>query len=509
MIPNARLILGPPGCGKTTTLIRIVEEKLAEGVHPSRIGIVSFTTKAVREFLSRACAKFNLTPKDFPHCRTLHATGYHALGLQTTDVMGSADYRKVGDMLGLVMEGQERAHGEDGIAVPTVLGSGSKYLSLIMLSTYRQSSLEWEYNYAGNYNIHFSKLVQVKAQLQEYKAKYNKYDFADMIYRYVQIAEPPYLDLLIVDEAQDLTPLQWRMVEKMAERATEVVIAGDDDQAIHRWAAADVGEFMRCASHVEVLSQSYRLPRAVWELARRISKRIPDRMEKEFLPRDEEGEVHRVWRLEQMPIQRGSWTIMARTNAFVDDFANVLRKHGFFYSRNGRWSIDQTSLEVMATWHDLIDGQALNIGRIKTFYENVPKMGKNPVVKRGATKLLDAADPEQGLTYEDLVARFGLLAPRDADPMDVARLSEYDKVYVRAIRRRGEDIYKEPRIKISTIHAMKGGEDDNVAVYTGSTKACVEGKHPEDEHRVFYVAVTRTRKALFIIESDKKHRYYL
>ena len=33
---------------------------------------------------------------------------------------------------------------------------------------------------------------------------------------------------------------------------------------------------------------------------------------------------------------------------------------------------------------------------------------------------------------------------------------------------------------------MKGGEDDNVAVYLGSTKACVESKHPEDEDRIFY-----------------------
>ena len=45
MIPNATLILGPPGCGKTYTLIERVQEKLQEGVHPSRIGVVSFTTK--------------------------------------------------------------------------------------------------------------------------------------------------------------------------------------------------------------------------------------------------------------------------------------------------------------------------------------------------------------------------------------------------------------------------------------------------------------------------------
>ena len=70
VIPNATLILGPPGCGKTYTLIERVQAKLQEGVHPSRIGVVSFTTKAINEFIDRACSKFNLTRNDFPHFRT-------------------------------------------------------------------------------------------------------------------------------------------------------------------------------------------------------------------------------------------------------------------------------------------------------------------------------------------------------------------------------------------------------------------------------------------------------
>jgi superfamily I DNA/RNA helicase len=107
-IPNSRLILGPPGCGKTHTLIEIVREALAKGIHPSRIAFVSFTTKAVREALDRACAEFNLEPKQLPNFRTLHATGYHALGLQRTDVMARADYKALGDMLGVEFKGSDR-----------------------------------------------------------------------------------------------------------------------------------------------------------------------------------------------------------------------------------------------------------------------------------------------------------------------------------------------------------------------------------------------------------------
>ena len=70
----------------------------------------------------------------------------------------------------------------------------------------------------------------------------------------------------------------------MSEHADEVLIAGDDDQAIHRWTSVNVEDFINCTDRVEVLNQSYRLPRSVWELSMRISNRIPGRLEKEFFP---------------------------------------------------------------------------------------------------------------------------------------------------------------------------------------------------------------------------------
>ena len=507
MIPNATLILGPPGCGKTYTLIERVQEKLQEGVHPSRIGVVSFTTKAIGEFIDRACAKFNLERNDFPHFRTLHATGYHGLGLQRGDVMGREDYKRLGSMLGVAFDGADATSVDDGISIPAIGGSGAKYLTVVWRSKYRGKGLEYEYNYEGDHNLHFNKLVQIDAQIEEYKSKTNRLDFTDMITKYTEMVEPPSLDLLIVDEAQDLTPAQWEMVRKMAKHADEVLIAGDDDQAIHRWTSVDVQEFINASDNIEVLNQSYRLPRSVWELANHISARIPGRLEKEFFPQEREGMVTQVGSLWQLPLDQGSWTIMARTNKFVNDIADHLEEAGYFYSRKGRWSIPEKKLEAMGFWKDLTLGKGLYVGQVKRLYEAVPKRGAGAVVKHGATKLLDAAGSDELLTYDKLRKEFGLIADINTDPMDIVRLSEDEKIYVRAIERRGESIYQEPRIKISTIHAMKGGEDTNVAVYLGSTKACVEGKHPEDEDRIFYVAITRAKENLYLIESDKSYRY--
>ena len=507
MIPNATLILGPPGCGKTYTLIERVQEKLEQGVHPSRIGVVSFTTKAIGEFIERACAKFNLSRNDFPHFRTLHATGYHGLGLQRGDVMDHEDYKRLGEILGLIFKNAGATSIDDGIPIPSIKGSGSKYLQLIMRSIYREKDLDYEYNYEEDYTLDYWKLVQVKAQLEEYKSKMNKSDFSDMIAKYIDMVEPPHLDLLIVDEAQDLTPLQWTMVEKMAKNAEQVLIAGDDDQAIHCWTSVDIERFKESSDSIEVLNQSYRLPRSVWSLALRVSKRIPERLEKEFFPREEEGSVQSVGDIDYLPLETGSWTIMARINGYVSDIAEKLEEAGYFYSRKGNPSISRKKTEAMATWVELQEGKSLGLGRIQKFYEAVPKMGAGAVVKRGASKLLDAAGPEDLLSYSTLANEFGLIAPIDTHPMDIVKMSEQEKVYVRSLERRGENIYEEPRIKLSTIHAMKGGEDDNVAVYLGSTQSCVDGKHPEDEHRVFYVAVTRAKKNLYLIETDKTYRY--
>ena len=228
-----------------------------------------------------------------------------------------------------------------------------------------------------------------------------------------------------------------------------------------------------------------------------------------FFPKEEEGRVDWVWRVGDLPLDQGSWTIMARTNSFVKDIAEQLRDLGYFYSVKGRPAFKKEYIEVMSIWKDLQKGYALPVNTIKNFYKSVPKTGENAVVARGSVSLLDMLQPDDNINYQELVKDFKMLAPLDRDAKDIIKLSEDEKLYISALERRGESIEQEPRIKLSTIHAMKGGEDDNVAVYLGSTQACVESKHSEDEHRVFYVAITRAKQNLYLIESDKKYRYII
>lgn len=509
MIPNAKLILGPPGCGKTYRLIQEIKSALDAGTHPSRIGVISFTKKAIEEMIARSCAAFNLEATDFPHMRTSHSFGFNGLGLQAQDVMQIADYKVLGAELGLDFEGKDRVNVDDGIIIPSIGGSGSQYLQMDTRARYRMITLDQEFNESENRSLYYPKLVQVSGQIDEYKSEFGKYDFVDMIEKYIEIGEAPYLDYLFIDEAQDFTPLQWEMAKKLALRAEKVIIAGDDDQAIHRWTGVDVDLFIKSAEDVEVLNQSYRIPRSVHRLSERIVQRISGRVEKEFLPREEQGLVDYVYHLDSLPILSGSWTIMARTNTQVFHLSMWVRNAGFKYSIKGRSSLSDTLVANLLTWEDLCQDKRVGVQRIKDLYSSLPKQGRNASVKRGSSKLLDALDPTSELSLNELRFSFGLLYGAETSAYDVLNVSGGERDYIEALQRRGEDLTSAPRIKLSTFHAMKGGEDDNCVVYNGSTRSCVESKHPDDEHRAFYVGVTRAKERLYILQCRKDWRYTL
>lgn len=507
MIENAKLILGPPGCGKTHRLIDEIRDALAQGAHPSRIGVISFTRKAIEEMVSRACAEFNRTPKDFPYMRTSHSFGFRALGLQPSDIMNKDDYDNVGRLVGLTFEGNMSTDMDEGMPLVTIGGSGANYLQMLDRSRLRMVSLEQELNDVGDWNLFMAKLRQLSEQMEEYKATTNKYDYVDMIEKFVAVGETPSLDYLFIDEAQDFTPLQWEMAKKIAAASDQVIIAGDDDQAIHRWTGVDVKLFMDCASGIEVLNQSYRIPAAVHRLAMEISSRITDRHDKEFLPREEEGAVEWVYHLEDIPLHEGSWTIMARTNGYVQELAAQIKGMGFKYSIKGRSSVSEQLVANIYTWEDLCADKSVSVQRAKDFYAAVPKQGQNAVVKRGSAQLLEALDPDGEVNLQDLTVNFGLLVGADTGAYDVLRVSTAEREYIDALHRRGDDLLSQPRIKLSTIHAMKGGEDDNCVVFLASTKAATTSRYQDDEHRAFYVAVTRAREKLYILQTNNKYRY--
>jgi len=154
---------------------------------------------------------------------------------------------------------------------------------------------------------------------EEYK-KDHRVDFTDMLIEYLEKGERVPLKVLIVDEAQDLTPLQWRLVEKLAVDSEKVYLAGDDDQAIYEWNGADVGFYVEFPGRNKILSKSHRLPLKIHDFSQYIALHIKNRIQKDFKPQKTTGAIFTYNRLVDIPFRKpGTWLILTRTNEIKNE----------------------------------------------------------------------------------------------------------------------------------------------------------------------------------------------
>jgi len=505
---SEQLIFGPPGCGKTHTLMEIIRQELEQGTPPDRIAFVSFSRKAIHEARERAGNAFALQEKDTPYFRTLHSMGFQLLGMRKEEIIGVYDLKQIGAEMGMVFD-TNNVYDDDGVLQMSAK-EGNKYLTLINRAHMRCVSLEQEYNDNGDHNIKWPLLEKLDRVYTSYKQSSGKYDFTDMIRLMVMQNQGPRIEVLIVDEAQDLTPLQWQQVQVLKQHAKRVWYAGDDDQAIFRYTGVDVRHMLGICENIRVLEQSYRIPQSVHSLCAQLAKRISVRQPKEWKPTNHEGSINYHLSVDEIDMSQGSWTIMSRTSKMLNILGDQLRQDGVVYTKNGTLSFDRSLLNSMQIWQNLQNGELITVDEAKELYKNCPKRGDHATVKFGMSKTLDMLDPTQPVSYQMLNEDHGLLVSKVANPEDVVNLSTEDRQYLSAIKRRGS-VVTEPKVKLSTIHRMKGGEDENIVLLTDMGylphKTLIE--NPDDEHRVFYTAVTRTKKNLHICESESKYRYDL
>ena len=159
--------------------------------------------------------------------------------------------------------------------------------------------------------------------------------------------------------------------------------------------------------------------------------------------------------------------------------------------------------EAVTDWEHLRQGQLMSYKQIEKIYsymspEHVDKNKLKGMVKESFYGI-DALTKDHGLKTK----KVWFEAFNEAGQQRVN--------YLRKMRANGEKLNKPPRIKLSTIHAAKGGECQNVVLLTDQTRTTMNTyeKNPDDENRLYYVGATRTKENLHIIEPKKYEKGYL
>ena len=497
------IILGPPGTGKTTQLLQLVDDELTKGVHPSKIGFITFTKKGANEAVVRAKAKFKYSDDDIPYFRTIHSLCFRQLGLKSSDLLVGDAFKEFAAFAGISVTG--RAWSDEGML--NAFEIGDRILFMENLARIRKIPLiqQWKEDDDG---LNWNEVKRVATALIAFKKKRGVLDYTDMLIRFIEKAKDIGLKVLFVDESQDLSALQWEVVRLLASSCNRVVVAGDDDQAIFEWAGADVKQFVNMAGSTSVLGQSWRVPKAVQTVASRIITGVRHRRDKTWAARDEDGTVvHSPFFTDIDIAPTGTVLVLARNSYILkDQVEKELRDRGIVYEFAGRNSIDPGMVNAAAAWEDL-KKKNITLAEARGMYKWL-KM--NTGVKRGYKKLEQFGDDDDiEFSMEDLKTNGGLLMDANLPWHEaLERIPQEDISYMRAARRHGEKLRGgKPRVKLSTIHSIKGGEADHVIVmkeiagrtYFEMSKSKLK---QDEERRVWYVGVTRTKQRLSLVDSQ-------
>jgi DNA helicase-2/ATP-dependent DNA helicase PcrA len=305
----------------------------------------------------------------------------------------------------------------------------------------------------------------------------------------------PKYDVVFIDEAQDLSPIQWKMFDLLKKNSKYVILAGDDDQAIYGWAGADVKRFQQEPAKEIVLPQSYRVPKQVQRLANKILDRIPDerKIKKNWRAREEEGFVNYITSIEDVPLHKGKWLVLARYNDKLIKLKPVLREMGIYFEYKNRKSYKTRLYAAILNYTRWTNGSLLSLSECRDLFEYFGKEFPQKEERMYDLKEFDYAPTQQWF--------------------EVFETEPEDSLYLRDMLQSGEKLSKDARVKLSTIHAAKGGEADNVLLILDNTKTIREAieksqDKEDEENRVWYVGVTRTKQNLYIMAAKREDQGY-
>jgi DNA helicase-2/ATP-dependent DNA helicase PcrA len=505
-------IVGPPGTGKTQFIRRQVQAWVDRGEYrPHDVVLTSFTNASAKVLRGRV-------PVPEANAATLHSICNRAIGSPALAEEG--DLKKQWNDSGIPDKWKlkgKTADLEDGFRLPdSEVGSSMAAYSLARARMLPAAHPLWESTRA------------FAEAWSDFKNETDSIDFSDML----EIAMMSFNDLpggqpvLMVDEAQDLNPMQWALVRQWSASCEVFIVAGDPAQTLYTFTGAAPDEFMGelPAAQQRLLGRSYRLPALIHRQAESFLGRHSGAMMtgRHYEPREEPGILRGSGSHWRLPDEVASITARAAAegrsvlvlatcgymlNPLIAEWrSRGLRFHNPMSLKNGQWNPLGAGTGPNST-----------AGKIAMFARSQPGPwteivnAKTAFVTRGGKKHVKS-EPElvrDWLTPEALEA-FNKGDVRWLADNVTSSYSRPAKYAAEIIARHGlEALEAEPRIIPSTVHTAKGAEADLVVMFPDVSSAAWEEMQTsvaghDAAIRVGYVGMTRAKEELVICRPSSR-----
>lgn len=525
-------VFGPPGTGKTTFITKQLR-KWASEYGSDALAALSFTRAAATELAGRDL------PLKRSQVGTLHSFAYRALDGPEMTEGHTREFNDEHPAYALSLDERGSLDVDDPTVERISATEGDRLLTRMEVLRARMVPREgWPSSVRGFADA-----------WEHWKHESGRVDFTDLIEHALRDVRwcPGTPSVGCFDEVQDFTPLELSLVRSWGAHMDVLLLAGDDDQCIYGFKGATPDAFLDPPvddDHKRVLSQSWRVPRAVHAAAQQWIERLTRREQKHYEPRaDAEGSARVMgtanYRIPELAVreaiehaEEGRTVMLLTTCAYMlDPIKALLRReavpfHNPYRRKRGDWNPlapggprrrtasdrllaflrPQESAwdddacwwrgEDLKAWIDPLRAKGLLARGAKTRADALP--GVEPV----DLDVFDALwDPE---TIADLLPH---VYAGDLDWFASSLLASKAKSFdypLRVARRHGARVLRErPRIVVGTIHSVKGGEADVVYLFPdlsmpGMREWEAGGEQRDGIVRQMYVGMTRAREHLVV-----------
>jgi len=499
------IIPGPPGTGKTYHLTNhYLRKEIEEYKTPTnKIAYITFSNAATEEAKKRIDNMFPQfdIKKNFPYISTMHSLGTRQLNIDTnTQLLKDSKWKAFKNFSQICRDMSFESYINDS----GISQYKNNHMKIIEYARAKKISIvDAAVELDLQHSIDVWLTEQIDADLKSYKEQTGMIEYSDMIKKFVEKDKCPPLNAVFLDEAQDLNPLQWDMFFYIESKCERSYIAGDDDQTIYTFQGANEDIFINLQGEKDPRVESRRVPKVVHKEALSILEHINNRMIKDWKPRDAEGKVFYNQSIENIDLSSGEWMIIARTNKMLYSIRDYLTSLNLRFDSKINDLLPNSLLEAYRVWIRLNEGASVGGEEAKLIYEylNVSKK----LVKHGYA----SGKSLENITYvdlDDLMMDHGLLIFGSWEQLNIP---DESKLYMKSLMANGDNLFNKPRIKVSTIHGVKGEECENVVLFTDLEKIIYESalRNPDPEHRLFFVGVTRTKENLYIMQPIEEYHY--